>query len=436
MKSKKKYIFIIIILLLGGIIVYLLNENHSLKESGNNYENNKVITHENMISMMLETEAKSGNYEMTTRSEWPTEGYIFNSELSKCENGGELFWDDTNKRVLMSGNTSDKCYVYFDKIITLSEYVISQYDGVQGNNNIYYHNSSLTYGAKDNSYRFAGSSDTTHNYVCFGSNAAICPEDNLYRIIGTFNGKVKLIKVTIATSNLLGTDGSYVSDNTYDTLFMWSSLSSCPSDTTAYIKNENVTKVSKKNTLAVEIGPGEPTSGEGCNEWNYSDLNTINLNTNYLNTIGITWSNMIDDTTWKVSGHTTSSVTPSTMFAAEITNATKTYGPMDGTSKIGLIYASDYGYAASPSAWTTNLSSYNNSLITSVNWLYLNIGYTSEETLTKNLSKSGFVFIIANGPIDTTTVGSCLVVRPVFFLKSSVNYVSGSGIQSDPIRIS
>ena len=87
------------------------------REKNDNFEeeNDKRIKNENTISMMLETEAGSGNYEMTTRDSWPTEGYIFNSELSKCENGGELSWDDTNKRVLMSGNISDKCYVYFDK---------------------------------------------------------------------------------------------------------------------------------------------------------------------------------------------------------------------------------------------------------------------------------------------------------------------------------
>ena len=87
------------------------------REKNDNFEeeNKKQIKNENTISMMLETEAGSGNYEMTTRDSWPTEGYIFNSELSKCENGGELSWDDTNKRVLMSGNISDKCYVYFDK---------------------------------------------------------------------------------------------------------------------------------------------------------------------------------------------------------------------------------------------------------------------------------------------------------------------------------
>ena len=109
---KKNIILMITIavsfLSLGIVIGHKKNDNFE-------EENDRRIKNKNTISMMLETEAGSGNYEMTTRDSWPTEGYIFNSELSKCENGGELSWDDTNKRVLMSGNISDKCYVYFDK---------------------------------------------------------------------------------------------------------------------------------------------------------------------------------------------------------------------------------------------------------------------------------------------------------------------------------
>ena len=111
--SKSKYISIIII---QFIIIFTLVINTNKPKEIMNDNNTKIVKkNKNTISMMLETEAGSGNYEMTTRDSWPTEGYIFNSTLSKCENGGELAWDDTNKKVLMSGNMSDKCYVYFDK---------------------------------------------------------------------------------------------------------------------------------------------------------------------------------------------------------------------------------------------------------------------------------------------------------------------------------
>jgi len=111
--SKSKYISIIII---QFIIIFTLVINTNKPKEIMNDNNTKIIKkNKDTISMMLETEAGSGNYELTTRDSWPTEGYIFNSTLSKCENGGELSWDDTNKKVLMSGNMSDKCYVYFDK---------------------------------------------------------------------------------------------------------------------------------------------------------------------------------------------------------------------------------------------------------------------------------------------------------------------------------
>ena len=193
-KHMKLFIALAVILLITIIFIFVTSskENNFYKESTDNIE--KRIMQENTLSMMLETEEGSGNYEMTTASSWPTDGYVFNETLSKCENGGELSWDDENKRVVMSGNVSDKCYVYFDKVLTLATYVKSLYTGTQGDNNIYYHDSTLANGAGDNSYRYAGASETTNNYVCFGSTESPCPTDNLYRIIGVFNGKVKLVK--------------------------------------------------------------------------------------------------------------------------------------------------------------------------------------------------------------------------------------------------
>ena len=411
-----------------GVGLTLIYANNKYKVYGEE-EPKQIKKHINAISMMLETEAGSGNYEMTTSDSWPTEGYVFNSTLSKCENGGELSWDDTNKTVIMSGNISDKCYVYFDikTKVLLADYVKSLYTGTQGENNIYYHDSSLENGAGDNSYRYAGSSDTTNNYVCFGSTESPCPEDNLYRIIGVFDGQVKLIKATKATSSLLGTDGGYVSDADYN----WSDLDKCPSETTSYIQDRNLIRMANKKIIAVETGPDEPvTDDSGCNKWKYSELHTINLNTNYLNNIGTIWTNMIEDTIWKISGHTTSSVTPSEMYSSEITNATTS----DKTSKVGLMYASDYGFAAAPNSWTITLSSYSNSSITTVNWMYIRL---TEWTITRDSSSSGFVFRLSdNGYLShRNSAYRGIGARPVFYLKSSVAYVSGDGTQNLPFRI-
>ena len=277
--------------------------------------------------------------------------------------------------------------------------------------NIYHHTSSLANGAGDNSYRYAGASESVNNFVCFGSTISPCSEDNLYRIIGVFEDKVKLIKYDYANSNLLGTDGDYKGSSTPNASYYKGSLTSID----GYYWNN----VTRKNI------------------WSESNLNKINLNTNFINNIGMTWSNMIEDTTWKVSGHTTFDVTPSEMYTAEITSATKTYGPSDGTSKIGLMYASDYGFAASPSAWTKNLYNYNGSdanetSITTINWMYM--GY-NDWTISP-YSYSNHVFRLnSTGSVISTNAHFGFGSRPVLYLKSSVLYAGGLGTKDSPITL-
>ena len=79
-------------------------------------EESEQLMNTNALTMMYEIEASSGEYQVTSDTTWPQEGYFFNDRLSKCENGSELSWDDENKRVLVEANTSEKCYVYFDKL--------------------------------------------------------------------------------------------------------------------------------------------------------------------------------------------------------------------------------------------------------------------------------------------------------------------------------
>ena len=425
---KKKYIIfsIVTLVLLVALITsfnYFKTTNTYIDDS---FNNQTKIT--KGISMNLEQTAGAGDYKTVTRSSWPTEGYKFNAELSRCENGSTLSWDDTKKAVIVSGNLSDKCYVYFDIIppITLAEYVISQYTGNQGDNALYYHTSTLTNGAGDNSYRYAGANP--NNYVCFGSDASPCPEDNLYRIIGVFGNQVKLIKATIAKSNLLGTDGAYNSDTSYQ----WSSLTSCPSST-AYNSNNGIYQLANKNTIAA-------ADFAGCNEWHYSDLNKTNLNTNFVNNIGSTWSDKIATTTWKVGGGSWANIgtsVPKTAYQYEVgSNASRT----TYEAKIGLMYVSDYYYGASASAWT--LVGYDSSVktndyrkVTSINWLYLG---SAEWTISRieNESYPFDAFTINSGHEYYERVISSIGARPSFNLLSSITYVSGDGTKSNPIRLS
>ena len=308
-------------------------------------------------------------------------------------------------------NFSGKLIIQKEEMKTsLADYVISQYTGTPGKNSIYYHDSSLTNGAGDNSYRYAGASESVNNFVCFGSNGSTCPEDNLYRIIGVFGDQVKLIKYDYANSNLLGTDVDYQGTRTPDASYYKGSLTTI----NTYFWNYKA-------------------NNDASNTWSTSLFNKTNLNTNYLNKIGTTWSNLIEDTTWKVSGYTTNNVTPKEMYTAEITNATKTYGPENGTSKIGLMYVSDYGFAATPSAWTSNMRDYSSSAIISVNWMYM--GH-DEWTITPNSSYSVSTFYLRySGTLDDIGTYYGNGARPVLYLKASVAYAGGSGTKDSPITL-
>ena len=130
-------VIIAIVLMTGvGMLVYDLVSFNNIEVIETTEKNKK----NNMLTMMLETEAETGNYEETTASEWPQDGYVFNASLSRCENGGTLSWDDETKKVLMESNSSDKCYVYFDKSLpTFAEYIINEVYTSDGLNGLYYH---------------------------------------------------------------------------------------------------------------------------------------------------------------------------------------------------------------------------------------------------------------------------------------------------------
>ena len=410
MKNKIIYSILVGVIIVLTILNFLPRKNNVLEE-----EKPQAKKHVDTISMMLETEANSGNYEMTTRESWPTDGYIFNSELSVCENGSELFWDDTNKKVLMSGNVSDKCYVYFDKAPTLlADYVKSLYVSNNGENGIYYHDATLTNGAGDNSYRYAGAREDVNNYVCFGTNTTPCPTDNLYRIIGVFGDQVKLIKYDYANSNLLGTDGDYSTVTKYD----------------AYYKGELTT-----------INTYYWNNSTKKNTWSESLLNKTNLNINFINNIGTEWAAKIDTTTWKVGGNTCSNIAhepAKTAYQNEIVSPVTTNttdGATEYSAKIGLMYASDYGFAADPIAWTAKLSTYND--LINANWMYMGF---DEWTISRYVDYlDGALYVELNGYVgcddDYLPVEYVGGVRPVFSLLSSITYKSGFGTQSDPILI-
>ncbi len=329
---------------------------------------------------------------------------------------------DTDQSINETANLEMEVVLQKDRIemppVLLADYIIGLYT-IDGENALYYHDADLANGAQDNSYRYAGANP--NNYVCFGSIETPCPAENLYRIIGVLNDngeyQVKLIKSDYTTSAILGTDGrdyygSYV-DSVGESSYYKGNMTQ--SDIAAYRWNYDTS-----------------VSSSGSNNWTTSEFNTINLNTNYWNYLGATWQNLIAPTTWHLGGMTSSNNTVKAFYDGERNNAGFDSNPTTYTDEIGLMYVSDYGYAAYPDAWTTELGSYS-STITSNNWMYMGL---SEWTITPISSSSDFVFSLSNrGSLAFNSAYFGYSARPVFYLNSNVEYNGGSGTESDPFTL-
>lgn len=254
----------------------------------------------------------------------------------------------------------------------------------EGTNGLYYHDGIGSYTnanleAGDNSYRYSGINPS--NYVCFGSDEATCPKDNLYRIIGIFNDigeyQIKLIKNTSI--------GNYAWDS------------------------DNI------NTWDETIKP---------------DIYTI-LNETYYNSLESNWQNLIAESTWKVGGM------PIGMGYGSIDNAFNyelgvNQTGYEETMKIGLMYVTDFGYSTGPLQWSARLSCMN---CNSYGQRWLNL---YDFTISRTNDISAGVFIAIKDGIfagDSNDIKSNFFVRPSFYLESSVELNGGSGVVNDPYRI-
>ena len=243
-------------------------------------------------------------------------------------------------------------------------------------NTLYYHDSTLANGAGDNSYRYAGASNSVNNYICLGSDTTTCPDANLFRIIGVFGDKTKVIR-------------------------------------------------------AKSIGGIQNWDTNGSNTWSTSSLNTY-LNGEYLTSLG-TLADKIATTTWKVEvagarNDIYLNDVPKIAYQYEVGSSASS---TTVDKKIGLMYVTDYGFAADSSGWTKYLMDYNSN--TSKNWLDLG---SDEWTILSSRGGTDLAFYVdSTGNVGRSDVTNSNAVRPSFNLLSSTTYVSGSGSMSDPVRI-
>ena len=173
------------------------------------------------------------------------------------------------------------------------------------------------------------------------------------------------------------------------------------------------------------------------NNWNNSSLKSY-LNGEYYNIIDSTYKNMISEETYYLGGPTSSNyqtLTASGYYNAE-RDSTQVYSGNPASTKqyIGLMYPSDYGYAAGSSCLSTALNNYDSScknsdyLFSGVHeWLQAPFASTSSDAA--DLGNPGYVNAI-NG------VGGPFAIRPVLYLTSETQITGGDGSQNKPFQLS
>ena len=452
MKKKIIYLCLSIVLVFMTIIVLDTKSHEVLINSKTNNGSNK-----NMISMMLETSANSGEYQVSNTKNWPGEEYSFNKELSKCENGGELTWDDTNKKVILTTNISDKCYVYFDIIPDISVAVTNLPKTVgplaqlncSGATSIY----NQQYNRIEISQVNSKSASCNLNYAIRTTITYL--NNKIIGLSGTTQGTGKIVN-----ENGYRYEGQDPNNYIWFNNEMWRIIGVFGSESHG-VANTNLVKIIKESPIGGIVWDKSKT-----NDWSSSSLKAL-LNTEYLNSQNGTngnncygystsaktkcdytdtgikdkYRNFIKEVTWYLGGFSTIngdtnnySTTVNNYYIFERGSKVYSGRPTSLNAKIGLMYISDYGYAVQSKDCSRSkiLFNYDNNCILN-DWLS---GKSTEYSLNVISSSADGLLCINNyGDIATTTSNESSLVRPVLYLDSSVYVFDGNGSWDDPYII-
>jgi hypothetical protein len=450
--NKKKMIVLSLFSLILLLFVVILYGNKYKKQVYTEDGNNQIRTGTS-ISMMLETKAGSGNYEPSTSSKWPTEGYIFNAELSKCENGGTLSWNDETKSVVLTTKVSDKCYVYFDvqpPDVTITATNTPTTYGKLGSLNC--SNSTAIYNQQYNRVEISqingDYTSCTLNYTDSTSKV------NLATYIKGLAGKKQ------GTGQLVNENG-YRYEGKNPNNYVWFNneywrIIGVFDSTSHGQANKNLVKIIRADVL-----DGLTWDKSGANDWTAASLNKL-LNGAYYNAqdgtssgyccgCGMTvtancdytkkgiqsgYRNMIANVTWHLGGYSSSSATAESFYGYERGTTVYSGRPTITTGYIGLMYTSDYGYSvlSSSCARTIKLDSYSSSTCAGQSWLY---GKGFEWTISPDSSRNSSVFQlgVVGGILSEYYASSGNGARPVLYLDASVYKIDGEGTLDKPYII-
>ena len=340
------------------------------------------------------------------------------STILGYENGGDL--------IVPSGVT-----LVTEKKSPLSSYITNLYNNATKtaviNNSITYQYDPKNSLMKDvgNNIRYYGASP--NNYIYFNcsnysnQSSSTC---ETWRIIGVFDGKIKLIRnesigeYSWDNKNVsTGAENDYGKNDWTDARLMKLLNPGYESETTGGSLYYNA--------KSGNCYSGQSNATKACN---FTSTGIKNATTR----------NLISDTIYYLGGHNSFSVYPNQIYEKERGTTVYSGRPTEWTGKIALAYPSDYGYAADLGKCSQNLNNYNNSTCTSNNWMKAIVAPNYGWLLTPRSGIASNVWYVysSGGVYYNSYVYNAYGVAPVLFLNSDANVKSGTGTSSDPYQIS
>ena len=230
MKKKIIAVFSVFIAIILVLVIIVYNNSYKNDVYVENKTNNKNQV-PGLISLMLETKAGSGIYNVSPDGIVPAKGYELNTEKSGCENGGTITYNKITKKFILKSNISTKCYAYFDVVppdVTLAITNRPKTYGKLGTINCT--NSNATYNQKYNRVEISSIgkkyTSCTLNYT--DSTSKVNLADYIIGLSGTTQGTGQVVNEngqiksdTDGNKLILSEYGNYVNDENYP--FVWDS---------------------------------------------------------------------------------------------------------------------------------------------------------------------------------------------------------------------
>ena len=272
------------------------------------------------------------------------------------------------------------------------------------------------YGASPNNYIYFNCSDYSNQ------SSSTC---ETWRIIGVFDGKVKIMR------------GSQIGKYSWDT--------SDSSTNSGYGVNEwsqaDLMKLLNSGYDSESVGGSLYWNAKSGTCYNGSKNATTSCNFTSTGLKNDTTRNMIAETTYYTRGNNTASIYAGAMYDKErvsgtVVSATPTR-TLTWTGKVAVAYPSDYGYAADLSLCQKQLGSYNDATCTANNWMKNIIAPNYGWLLTPNSGNASRAWNVdSSGYVAYDAAYAAYGVAPVLSLTSELDIGSGSGTSSSPYQLS